>query len=70
MGSGVVEDFLEGGAGGEVGFLGDGFFFAQEALGGHDDERLAEGAGHLAAQEVEVLGWGGEVADLDILFGA
>src|SRR5581483_4714651 len=43
---------------------------AEQALRGHDDERLAELAVHLAAEEVEVLGGGGRVADLDVVLGA
>jgi hypothetical protein len=43
---------------------------AQQALGRHDHQRLAEGALHLAAQGVEVLRRGGQVADLDVVLGA
>ena len=43
---------------------------AQQALGRHDDERLAERTQHLAAQYVEVIRRAGDVADLDIVVRA
>src|SRR5579862_2573849 len=42
----------------------------EEALRGHDDERLPEAAVHLAPERVEVLRRGGEVADLEVVLGA
>ena len=43
---------------------------AQQALGRHDYQRLAEGPVHLAAQNVEVIGRAGNVAHLHIVLGA
>jgi len=43
---------------------------AEEALGGEEDQGFGAGLAHLAAQEVEVLGGGGYVADLDVFVGA
>ena len=42
----------------------------QVALGRHQDQRLAELPMHLPAQDVEVLGGGGAVSDLKVVFGA
>ena len=42
----------------------------QQALGGHDDQRGAEGAQHLASQQVEDLRRGGGDTDLDVVLGA
>src|SRR3546814_20813177 len=42
----------------------------QQRLGRHEDERLAERAQHLAAQDVEIIGRRRDVADLDIVAGA
>src|SRR5439155_25475712 len=43
---------------------------AQQTLWRKDDERLDEIAFHLAAQHMEILRGGGEIADLDVVFGA
>src|ERR1051326_1712332 len=43
---------------------------AQETLWRKDDERLDEVAFHLAAQNMEVLRGGREIADLDVVLGA
>ena len=42
----------------------------QQALGGHHDQRLAEVAPDLAAEQVEVLGGRRGNGDLDVLLGA
>src|SRR5690606_29652922 len=63
------EDFLKLPFG-EVFDRGDAKLGAQEALWGHEDERLAEVALHLTAKDVEVLRRGGEVADLDVILCA
>ena len=42
---------------------------AEEALGRHDDERLAERSLHLAAEEMEHLRRRRRVNDLDIVLG-
>ena len=46
-----------------------GVLVAQHALRRHHDQRLAPGAQHLAAQQVEVLRRGGRLADLDVVLG-
>ena len=43
---------------------------AQQTLWRKDDEWLDEVAFHLAAQDMEVLRGGSEIADLDVVFGA
>ncbi len=43
---------------------------AEERLGRHHDQRLAEVALHLPAQEVEILRRGRHVRDLDVVLGA
>src|SRR3546814_11834450 len=40
---------------------------AQQRLGRHDDQRLAEIAQHLPTQDVEIIGRRRDVADLDIV---
>ena len=45
-------------------------FVTQKRFWRHDDERLAEGAVHLATQQVEEIGRGRAIGDLDIVFGA
>jgi len=66
---GVVEDFLEAGIG-EILGARDGILGAQEALGRHDDERLAVGAVDLAAEGVEILGRRGGIDDLHVFLRA
>lgn len=66
----IVENFLKGSAFCHVFKLGLAKRMAQEALGRHDDERFANAALHLTPEGVEVLRWGGEVADLPVAFGA
>ena len=41
----------------------------QQGLWSHDDERFAERAGHLPAQQVEIICRRGAVCDLDIILG-
>ena len=55
---------------GEVVADRDGELVPQQRFGRHDDQRLAEAAVHLAAQDVEVIGRSGAVGDLDIILGA
>lgn len=55
---------------GEVFDGGGAVFMAEEAFGGHDDEGFNDILFLLAAEEVEELGWGGGVTDLDIFFCA
>src|SRR6266446_6359475 len=42
---------------------------AQHAFWRKDDQRLAPGAAHLTAQHVEILGGGGRLTDLHVVFG-
>ena len=63
----VADDALE--VGGEVVERAGGLFLAEERLGRHDDERLAQRAEHLPTQRVEVLRGRGEVADLPVVLG-
>jgi len=42
----------------------------QEALGRHEDQWFAEVPLHLTPEDVEILGGRGQVADLDVVFGA
>ena len=48
----------------------DGLLVPEQALGGHDDQRLAEAAPDLAPEQVEVLRRRRRDGDLDVLFGA
>ena len=48
----------------------NGLLVAKQALGRHDDERLAEAAPDLAPEQVEILRGRGRDGDLDVLLGA
>src|SRR5213083_460734 len=48
----------------------DAELVAEQALRGHQDERLPEAPMHLAAEDVEVLRRRGQVADLHVVLGA
>ena len=54
----------------EVRGLALGQRMAQQRLGRHDHQRLAERPVHLPAQHVEVIRRGGDVADLDVVLRA
>ena len=58
------------GAVGEVGEWAGGTGVAEEAFGGHDDERFDDFAEGLASEKVEVVGGSGGVGDGHIVFGA
>jgi len=63
---GIVEDFVEVGALAELFDAGNAGGMRQQALGRHDDKRLAERPVHLPPQNVEVLGRRRDVADLHV----
>ncbi len=65
----VGENFLEG-AVGEFREWAGGTGIAEEAFGGHDDERFDDFAKGLASEEMEVVGGGGGVGHGHIVFGA
>src|SRR3546814_14609168 len=50
--------------------LRHGQLVAQQRLGRHNDQRLAERAQHLAAQDVKIVRRGRNIATLDIVAGA
>ncbi len=54
----------------EAGRCALGHRVPEQALGRHDDKRLAERAQHLPAQDVEIVGRAGDVAHLDVVVGA
>ncbi len=66
---GVGEDFLES-AVCKVGEWASGTGIAEEAFGGHDDERFDDFAEGLASEKVEVVGGSGGVGDGHIVLGA
>jgi len=55
---------------GELGEWAGGTGIAEEAFGGHDDERFDDFAKGLASEEVEVVRGSGGVGDGHIVFGA
>src|SRR6218665_2413938 len=70
LGVHLVQDDLLEAAGGELVELAHRLGAAQQALGRHDDEGLAQRAQHLAAPQVEGLRGRGGVDDLEVVLGA
>ena len=66
----VPEEAMEGGLRSEFGQGRNRLLVAQQRLGRHQHQRLAEVAGHLAAQHVEIVGGRRAVGDLHVVFGA
>ena len=66
---GVVKNLVKVGAFAELFDAGNAGWMGQQALGRHDDERLAEGPVHLPPQNVEVLGRRRDVTDLHVATG-
>ena len=54
---------------GEVRRVRDRKLVAEQRLGRHHHQRLAEAAAHLAPQDVEVIGRRGAIGDLEIVLG-